>query len=431
MQSVSMPVGRDAFGGFPEIRSEATGYFHIKRLRGRRMLVTPAGHGFVALGVNHIGAIAQPSDYDLFGSKYGRDWARVYEDVIRQHRAWNMTAFGYGAPGEFRDRLPHFGSGGFTGASQWLTQLTGPEAFPDVFDPQFQEEARAKVVRMCRAYRDGVNLIGYFWTDTPMWDLEATRRRRGTHWVAEIRARDRDSAGKQRYVAFLRKRYAGRFEALQRIYQVKADSFAGLLDADFYETDLVDPQVVSDDSLFLGEIARALYEVIGKAQRKADPNHLVFGERYLFGDHPGIVLDAAKPYIDAIAIQIGDGYVPSLPPSDRFPAEGFDRLHKLTGKPILLCDTQISFPTNEYNETTWTQLPTEAKAAETTRRVILESMEKPYILGFLRCQYIDRITPRRAKMKQGLLRRDGTPHLLLTEATAEAFAEVQRRIAGR
>ncbi|MCP5112509.1 MAG: hypothetical protein GY953_16915 [bacterium] len=425
-----MAPGRDAFGGFSGIAGEATGYFHLQRLRGRRMLVTPAGRGFVALGVNHIGAVARPSEYDLFDQKYGRDWMRLYEDVIRQHRAWNMTVFGYGAPPEFRGRLPHFGSAGFTRASQWLTQLKGPEAFPDVFDPRFQRQVRERVRVMCRAYRDSVNLIGYFWTDTPMWNLEATRRRRGTHWVAEIRARGRDAPGKQRYVSFLRKRYANRFEALKLIYKVQADSFAALLDEDFHETDLVDPRVAADDNVFVGEIARTLYEVSGKAQRRADPNHLVFGERYLFGDHPDVVLSAAKPYIDAVSIQIGDGYVPSLPPSDQFPAAELDRLHKLTGKPILLCDNQISFPTNEYAETTWTQLPTEAAAAKATRRLIVGSMEKPYILGFIHCQYIDRISARRGAMKQGLLRRDGSPHLLLTEAIAEAYDEVQRRIAG-
>jgi len=47
----------DAYGGWADIRGKASGAFHIDKINGRYLLITPDGHGFVALGVNHLGAI--------------------------------------------------------------------------------------------------------------------------------------------------------------------------------------------------------------------------------------------------------------------------------------------------------------------------------------------------------------------------------------
>ena len=76
-----------------------------------------------------------------------------------------------------------------------------------------------------------------------------------------------------------------------------------------------------DDERFLGIIARQYYGVVGPAMRQHDPNHLVFGEKYLMGDHPDQVLEAAAPHIDALSVQPGDGYIPIYVPGDVFPAE--------------------------------------------------------------------------------------------------------------
>ncbi len=33
----------------------ATGFFRIVEVNGRSLLITPKGHGYVALGANHVG----------------------------------------------------------------------------------------------------------------------------------------------------------------------------------------------------------------------------------------------------------------------------------------------------------------------------------------------------------------------------------------
>ena len=72
-------------------------------------LVTPDGHPFVAIGVNHVGAISHhgEGEPDLFETKYGGRWDRLREDLLEQYRNWGLNAIG-DAPEEVRRGIPHF-----------------------------------------------------------------------------------------------------------------------------------------------------------------------------------------------------------------------------------------------------------------------------------------------------------------------------------
>ena len=55
------------------------------------------------------------------------------------------------------------------------------------------------------------------------------------------------------------------------------------------------------------------------------------------------------------------------------------------------------------------------------------ALSRPYILGYHRCQYIDRFTPRRDALKQGLVRADWTPYGELVELVTETNNKVLER----
>jgi agarase len=186
--------------------------------------------------------------------------------------------------------------------------------------------------------------------------------------------------------------------------------------------------VQEDDDAFLAQIARRFYDVVGNAQRQADPNHLVFGDRYLAGDTPESVLKAATPWIDAVAVQPGDRYSPLYPPSTHFPEAEMDRLHAVTGKPVLICDHAISFPTAEHPRTIFEQMPNEAAAAKATADFLQAAFAKPYMLGYLRCQYIDRPANYGRGLRQGILRSDGTPRDAFVRVYREGFAAALNRL---
>ncbi len=62
--AISHSAELDPYGGWKDIRGQATGWFHLESINGRTLLITPEGHGFAALGVNHISAVRSPGQQE-------------------------------------------------------------------------------------------------------------------------------------------------------------------------------------------------------------------------------------------------------------------------------------------------------------------------------------------------------------------------------
>ena len=66
--------------------------------------MTPAGHGFLALGVNHAAVLRSTKlvDYPstVFHERFGRDWEKVYAQIARLNRDRGFNSGGYDAPPE-------------------------------------------------------------------------------------------------------------------------------------------------------------------------------------------------------------------------------------------------------------------------------------------------------------------------------------------
>jgi hypothetical protein len=371
--------GRDEFGGLLSIKGSATGHFHLEEIGGRICLVTPDGHGFFSLGITHIQAIAKKADPDLFKQKYNRNWLKMSKAVHAELMQWGYNTAGYGAPAPLEKMMPYT-------EGIYLTKNANYHSnseffYPDVFDPEVQEGMRIILRQTVEREKGNPNLIGYYWTDTPQWDMQRARKKRGTDWVSTIRGLPSDAPGRQRYEQFL--------------------------------SDCQGEGRSPDDTEFLRLIARELYKVLGEETRRLAPDALILGERYLVNDHPDAVLEEALPYIDVLSIQPG---------AVTFNQRYLDRLHKKTGKPILLCDHQCSFPTPEYPKTMWQQLESETAVGEAHVRYLQDAVRKPYIIGYHRCQYIDRYEESLGILKQGIIRQDGTPYEILTQSIRKANA---------
>ncbi|MDP3000141.1 MAG: hypothetical protein Q8N47_21840 [Bryobacterales bacterium] len=75
----------DRFGGSRAIKLESTGWFRVAQAGERSFLVTPEGHAFAALGVNHAGAL----------DRGAAAWERRRQALVEQLRGWNMDNLGY------------------------------------------------------------------------------------------------------------------------------------------------------------------------------------------------------------------------------------------------------------------------------------------------------------------------------------------------
>ena len=379
--------------------------FHIKHINGHYHLFTPLNEPFLSLGINHAGAIAEPDPFNLFQSKYKGDWKTFSQTVVENFRNWGFNTAGYHSPFELHKKLPFMAEAYPypAGIAYWM-----PEAdYPDVFDPKWEAEINNTLKLMYELVKkNNKNIIGYYWTDTPRWNLDLARQQIGKDWVTHIRSLPESAPGKKQYLKFLMDRYADNPSVLGSAYNLQTVKTGASIDKILSGICLDLPTVREDDRDFLRLIARRYYGVLGECTRSIDPDHLIFGDRYLGGDHPKEVIEEALPWTDVLSVQ---------PLGIHFEEDLFDSLFEMSQKPILICDHQSSFYSKEYPETLWSQLPSEAEAAKAYHDYLTTAFKKPYIIGYHRCQYIDRFDKNSKLLKQGLLREDETPYQLLVE----------------
>ncbi len=364
----------------------ANGRFQLAKRNGRTTLVTPDGEPFFSLGVTHIQAIGAPAEDEpnILADRFGGDWSVMASKVNEDLRSWGYNSTGYGTPRLLGKLIPY--AEGVHTADTSMYFANPQFSYPDVFDPAWQEEVKQTLQRKINAHKDNPNLMGIYWTDMPLWDLKYGKRSGKGDWVEAMKTLPEEAPGRQRYEAFLTE---------------EGDE--------------------ATDEAFLRLIARTYYQVIGEETRRLAPDSIVFGERYGPNITPSFVIEEAAPWIDAVAVQ---------PYGNEFNVADFDRIHRASGgKGIIICDHNISFPTKEHPKTMWTQLPTAKEVAQAHSRYLQDALSKPYILGYHRCQFIDRFQAHQGVLKQGLLRGDGNPYEELVELLTETNRAVLERFA--
>ena len=359
----------------------------LEVINGRHWLIDPAGKPFFPHGVNHI-------------EKHGTGAnAKAVAEVCRR---LGFSAYGYGTPDDLRHDMPYLESrtdlvpiSVYAPASRF--------GFLDIFDAGVQRSITQKIAETCAKNRGNRNLIGYMWTDLGAWPLDGAKRIpwspvSQTNWVQFCRALPGTAAGKQAYLAFLKSEYHSDFAAFNWVYQTSATSWEALTKANQPKETAGEKQA-ADDAKFLRLIARQYFKVVGEATRKNDPNHLFFGDRFMFATIVPEVMEEMLPYVDAIAIQ------PLYTPV--FPRAQFDQVHALTKKPIIICDFAIRFKDGDKDIKGGELAADDATAGKQYAAYIREAMATPYIIGSFWCNLIDGPQPGgKPGVKQGLFTDD-------------------------
>lgn len=404
----------DSFGGFLNLKGRPGTYFHLEEIDGRTMLVTPEGHGFFSLGVNHIGDIDGKRPNSIVDDQFGGKLDSYIEDAIGNLRKWNYNTVGYHNPYPIRTEMVSM-------ADCYLVPCANyhPDnvfGYPDVFEPAFHKHVRGRIANMVNGSKGNNKIIGYYWSDTPQWDIKRARRKRGTDWVSTIRQRHQDAPGKKRYVEFLKLRYDSDGEKVKNRYNLDSSSWSQIAAEPFRNVNLANSEILNDDYAFLGLIAKEFYQVMGEATKTADPGRLIFGERYLVGDHPNVVLDEAVKWIDVLSYQPG---------GNQFDSSQLDKLWQRYKKPIMLCDHSISFKTSAYPDTMWSQVASGQEAGRLITAYKLDVVRKPFIIGYHRCQYISRlVSSGGSQLKQGVLQTNAVPYHRFASELADGNQKV-------
>jgi len=340
---------RDRYGGTTLVKTEASGYFQVKPVDGRWWLITPEGHGFISIGINHLdlAALKYPDNIHIFRHRYGSSTDRfIQEGIAKPLRQWGFNTIGWtqelvggrwGKPNSVLRHSPEWSHRQFQLAGlpyvynlkfADIENFNAVPLYPDVFSEDFSQWADYLARSACVDMATEPLLVGY--ADVPVPAITADRP---GSWAEGL--------------------------------------------------DLEDPA----DRRRLEEIVRRYFQVTTAAIRRYDPNHLIFGPR--FGrpaDTPDWVIELAGEYFDVIL-------------SNRFltpqqVAEELARWHRLSGRPVLISDQAYLAPTHilKVGPTAPSYVPDQEARGEAYRRFAECSLQLPFIVGIHWCAFMENRT---------------------------------------
>ncbi len=413
--SNSSDVPLDAFGGYSAIQREATGWFRVEQVDDRWMFITPTGHGFLALGANHTGRYLKEAHQSTsLYTRIGGDSLRAQEAMRQAYHEAGLNAGEAYLPLDpyLKERLPYVAHFDYPGSKH---------AF-DVFDDSVQTAFRQALIPACRQIANDSLVLGVAFVDLPIWD---SRR------VDFYRALPAAAPGKTEYVRFLEDQYAGEIQSLNQAYGTQFTSFTDLSAATAWTLDTNQATVQQDDDLFMGRIAAVLYPLLKGIVREGAPHHLFMGERYVLRMVPEPVLRVVGQHVDIFCTQALI-LSPQRPPEWQvFQPAGFDSTFAVVQKPMLVIDWATPFSLDSTYVNDRGTIKEEAVAAEDVAQWVESALERAYIVGVFKCQFIgthgnDRWFPE-GRMKRTLWQDDGTAFPVMTKRVARAHREALQR----
>jgi hypothetical protein len=369
----------DNYRGVLSLQCQPTGWFQVQEIKGRWYFVTPEGHAFFSIGATHAVECMRQDELNLFETKYGRSEERLAEFFLEQFKDWGYNSSGYGPLPTMEKRIPYV-------ATIWTE---GPRSFSageksrysDIFDPAVQGRLRKRVGEATVGHVDNRYCLGYVFIDLPVWH---PKPRRGESYCDFIRSLDAGSPGRKAYDDFVTRSQAEGKPA--------------------------------DDEAFLNRIADVYYTCVVGELRKADPHHLVLGDRLMALPEwtPDSILVTAAKYVDVISFQ---------PMGTRTMLRDYlDRVHRLTGKPVLLADVNTMTRRPAQDETDTAEY--ERSAGEHTLAYYMDAASSKSCVGIHRCTVRDYQPWNPQYHRRGLLKADDSPYPILVDYTRRANEEV-------
>ncbi len=379
---------RDQYGGTEAIQTKATGFFRVEQIDGRWWFVTPEGHPFISMGMNHfdLSALKHADNIDIFRQRYGGDSDRfIQEGIAEPLRKWGFNTIGWTqesvcgrwldpktltrhsnewSPREFKVAgMPYVYNLHFAD----IEMFNSNPYYPDVFDPDFELWADYVARSVCVDVADDPLLIGYADVTVPAWTSKVPGA-----WAENL--------------------------------------------------DLEKPA----DREKLEEIVRRYFEVTTQAIRRYDKNHLIFGPRF---DHPPNtphwIIKMAGAYFDALLCNL---FVTVKDVDSEV-----KQWNELSGKPVVLSDMAFLAPTEllKVRPGTAAYVPDQKARGEAYQEFSGQILARPFIIGFHWCAYLEN----RAR-KSGIKNYKDEPYQDCVERMQEfnlhrvyqsAFAAVKKR----
>lgn len=409
--------GLDAWGGWRGITTVATGRFRVERIAGVWWLVTPDGHGFFSIGVDHLrpeGDFSPPLGtapyHDNVLARYGSDAAWATATRAR------LADFGVNTIGAFSQ--PEL----FPGTIAYTVRLALSEQAPavpgvppalvarvtrDYFDPAFETGVAATLPGVAGPCASDPWCVGVF-TDNEV-ALGASLAQVLPFADAYLLLPP-NAPGKRALQAFLEDRYGGDLAALNATWGLSLASFDDVQSlsalapapAAAPASPVGTPAQIADRRAFDAHVAARFHQVTHDALRALAPDLLILGSRLLILSTRPEVLTAIAPWVDVITVNYYEidpailAIAPSYPVDYGIPFvrmfDDLDTMYRLTGKPLLIgefsyraADSGLPNTLPPFFPTLATQADRAAALGAYLRRVIA----RPYLLGAHWFQYMD------------------------------------------
>lgn len=329
-----------------------TGFYTLGKHHGRDCFIDSQGNPFFSIGLNHTDEtnLLYPYNIGIWKKKYGSHGRWLKDGVAADLKKYHFNTVGWVQDSVVTHSHPvHLGCTHSWGWSYEDYVICGmpycvnlevakiaawdnDAIYPDVFSPEFEQWCDYLARFICARHCSNPNLIGYFFTDIPAW----TEHPLGM-----------------------------RFPQLKGLTTGTAE----------YDE-------------MLERIAERYYSVMTSRIRFYDYSHLILGDRFN-GNSPDsdVVYKVAAKYCDVISIQY---FVHGTESYCRM-EEYFDRIHGLTGKPLLLADIGNKCPTELNPDNPFGYPPLENQAARAREYIasISPLVKKDYFVGWHWCAYVE------------------------------------------
>ena len=265
-----------------DVTGKKKGFFHVeKQADGRWWVIDPAGYGFVPIGVDQCRLEHHPGYKELMLAKHGTVEGWETETIARL-KDWGFTLFG----GACSHRLFHKGIAhtiypwvgepySFDGGEKAILKGTGHPgtAFPNVFDPGFEEYCRRCTKRVFAPQKNDPWLFGWFFDNELAW------------WGNQHEMMDC-------------------YGLVDAIAALPPEHSARKAHDDFFAAHRGEWPAAKIRREFMRLVAERYFGIITSAIREADPNHMILGCRFAGVGDASVapeVWEAAGRHLDIVS----------------------------------------------------------------------------------------------------------------------------------
>lgn len=306
LASASPDGGLDRYGGVIGRPAKATGFFRTEKVNGRWWLVNPEGHLFIHRGVASVRTTQTPGAASALNAKFGSttNWAEATTALLREH-GFNGLG-GWSDADKLREvkrplvytRLWNF-MGGYGRKRGGTVMQPGHLGYTNdcifVFDPEFETfcDEYAKTLALTK---DDPWLLGHFSDNEMPLPREALRN----------------------YL---------KFPPTDPGLQAARKFLEGRHGAAATTTDIT----VKDELDFQALVVGRYFEIVSRAIRKYDPNHLYLGSRFYGADlRQPEIFRACGPHVDVVSVNYYRAWTPD--------ANRLAMWERESGRPILITE---------------------------------------------------------------------------------------------